>query len=188
MWHQKLRHYVWKLVYYWKWINRFIEGNLIYTLLWVFSVFTQPRLSDLKISWCLLQKNNVLNNLGITNCILYEDFDIGVPRSQMTISSLNKGLTVACNSVNHLFGVNHFMNRCRDISTRQRLSWHLTRRWIRTCRRRQSSPRSPLFPLSNVSCLHHALSIISSPWHVSERTINVMPINTNTKLFLFIHH
>jgi len=30
----------------------------------------------------------------------------------MTINSLKKGLMIACNSVNHLFGVNYFMNRC----------------------------------------------------------------------------
>lgn len=168
-----------------KHIYRRKPEKLKYTFLSIFCVYITQTVR-FKISWCLLQMNTVLNNLGITNCILYEDFDIGVLRSQMTINSLKKGL--ACNSVNHLLGVNHFVNKCRDISTRWRLLWNLTQRWIRTCRRSQSSPRSPLFPLTNVSCLHHALSIISSPWHVSGRTINVIPINTNTKLSLFIHH
>jgi hypothetical protein len=191
MWHQKLRHYVWKLVYYWRIINRFVEGDLKEVKIDFYEYFLSLHNPDCQISKFhgvyLQQKNNVLNNLGFTNYILYEDFDIGVQRPRMTINSLEKGLTIACNSVNH-FVVNHFMSRCRDISMRWRLSGHLTRRWIRTCRRRQSSPRSSLFRLSNVSCLHHALSINLSPRHVAGRTINVIPVNTNRKLFLFIHH
>lgn len=79
----------------------------------IFCVYTtQTVRSQNFMVFYLLQKNNALNNLGITNCILYEDFDIGVQRPQMTFNSLKKGLTIACNSVNHLFGVNHFMKRC----------------------------------------------------------------------------
>jgi hypothetical protein len=76
-----------------------------------------------------------------------KDSDTIVKRTQLTTSPLKEGLKMADYSVNHFFGVDHFMDRCLKFSTTQRLHGNIER-FTKTRTRSQSNWTSPLFSLS----------------------------------------
>jgi hypothetical protein len=67
-----------------------------------------------------------------------------------------------------------------------RLSWHHTGWCIRTCRRRQSNQR-PHISSPSVSPFYRAHSAIQTPSQVSAVNTDIIPVNSSTDVFTFIH-
>jgi hypothetical protein len=85
---------------------------------------------------------------------------------------------------------NHFLEEmslvCRGGTWKWRMSWHHTRRYIRTCRRRQINGRSPSFSRGlqspPPSCTVHWWQWLPSDGNISNFTISV-----NMNVFLCSH-
>lgn len=87
--------------------------------------------------------------------------------------------------VYHFFEVGHFVYRYPK-SKRWRPSWQ--RKCITTLRKRQSNLRSPPSLQSHLFASYYTFCFVQSSWLLSARNTDIIPINSNTNIFLFINH